>query len=376
MKKGTEGLSRRVVVIGGAAGIAGGLAGCGPAEQFDDALAPVAHWPEEEPMAPASPYSNPLVLYGQVLVNPNVDAAVPNVALSNPDGMPMELLEVRFRLVPQSSITTQNVGVTGLGLGVKMDLGKVAVVDSYVPVGDLGTSRDSYEYQQAVFSDPDSATPRAFPTTYGWRLKYPLLIPGGATLSCVLRSLGQSSYPLLVDVAYIARTWDMRRPLPTHTRVPWVSSYESRVFEYETGIAAKQDQSGQLDIINPFDAQLEIARFGGRLSYLVNYTRALGADYVLEDPVTMRDVFGTFRMRSSRGFDIVGNPSAFGVAFPYSWRSWDMGDKWLMSPREYYTVNIDTAAITDTVTAPYIGQMQYSIGLTGYRSVPVAALAE
>ncbi len=326
-------------------------------------------------MTSPSPYSNPLVLFGSVKVNPNTDAAVPNTSLSNPDGAPMELLEVRFRLIPQTTIAN-TVGVTGLGLGVKMDLGKAAVVDSYVPVGDLGTARDSYEYQSQVFSDPLDATHFTYPTTYGWRLKYPLFIPAGATLSCVLRPLGQNAYPLLVEVAYIARTWDMRRPFPTHTKVPWVTSYESRVFEYATSEPGLQDRSSQLDIINPFETQLEIARLGGRVSYLINSAQVQGADFVLEDPVNMRDVFGKLRMRSSRGFDLIATATAFGAVFPYSWRAWDMPGRWLMAPREFYNATIDTAEVTDTVAAAYVGQMQYSVGLTGYRNVPVAALVE
>jgi hypothetical protein len=374
------GLSRREVVIGGAAVTVG--CQCGPS-QFDDALVPVAHWPEEEPMtapAPASlPYTNPLVLYGSVTVNPNTDGAVPNPSLSNPNGEPMELLEVRFRIVPQNKSGSASIipAAMGLGLGVKMDLGKAAVVDSYVPVGDLGTSRDSYESQLGVYSAAafgPAPGVQSLQNMYGWRLKYPLFIPGGSTLSCVLRPMGQNAYPVNVDVAYICRTWDPRKPTPTTVKVPWVTSYESKSSVYQDSAVAVQHQSSQLDIVNPFDAMLELARFGGRVSMLVNTSGLAFGDSVLEDPTTYRDVLATIRMRSSRGFDIVGAPVAFGGLFPYCWRAWDLPGKWLMAPREFYSTTIDVAAVSDS--PEYVGQVQFSVGLTGYRNVPVSLLAE
>lgn len=371
-----RGLTRRVVVVGGVA--AGAGLGCRPASNIDDALVPVAHWPEEEPMtAPASPYTNPLVLYGSVTVNPNTDGAIPNPSLANPDAAPMELLEVRFRVTPVNKTGDTDIvpAVMGLGLGVKMDLGKAAVVDSYVPVGDLGTVRDSYESQPETYTDPTDPTITSNQNVYGWRLKYPLFIPGGSTLSCVLRPLGQNSAPLNVDVAYICRTWDSRKPIPTHARVPWVTSFESKTVAYELNAPATQQRSSQLDIVNPFDAMLEVARFGGRVSILVNTTGLPMGDDVLEDPTTYRDVLTTIRMRSSRGFDIVGgNRVAFGGLFPYSWRAWDLPGKWLMSPREFYSVTLDTALNSDDPLYP--GQVQFSVGLTGYRTVPVSLLAE
>lgn len=330
-------------------------------------------------LAAAAPYTNPVILYGSVVVNPNTDGAIPNAALANPLGLPMEILEIRFRLVPQSDGDTASPLITGLGLGVKMDLGKASVVDAYVPVGDLGTVRDSYDNQWNLYANPD-ADDRivTFPATYGWRLKYPLFVPASSALSCVVRPLGQNQFPTKVDVAYIARTWDVRRPIPQSVKVPWVSSYESKTFVYETGAPAGIDQSPNLDIINPFDVPLEVARFGGRLARLQTAALGLGGqDYegaLFEEPTLYRDQLGTVRIRSSRGFDIVRTPTAFGGLFPYNWRAWDLVEKWSMAPREAYNVFLNVAANPDEVLSGSQAQMQYSIGVTGYRDVPTSAL--
>lgn len=333
-------------------------------------------------MAPATPqgggYTNPVVLYGNVVASPNTDSVVPNALLSNPYSIPIELLEVRFRLLPQNT-SSGSPGLSGLGLGVKMDLGKAAVVDAYVPVGNLGSVRDSYENQPPVYASVASSSVFSYPSVYGWRLKYPLYIPPGATLSCVVRPLGQNEYPVSVDVVYICRTFDPRRPKPATVKVPWVASYESKVFDWVENTAATSDESNNLDIINQFNSPLELSRLTGRVSFFANGADALGpdptaSDIVVEDSTTFRDTFGTIQIRSSRGFDIVRNAVGFGGLFPFNWRVWDLGDKWYMASREFYKVRLNVAAITDPVEAARVARAQFSVGVVGYRDVPAALL--
>jgi hypothetical protein len=51
-----------------------------------------------------------------------------------------------------------------------------------------------------------------------------------------------------------------------------------------------------------------------------------------------------------------------------------MADRWLMAPREVYRVALAVAANPDTVNLGQVGQVQFSLGLTGYRDVPASAL--
>lgn len=336
--------------------------------------------------APAS-YTTPLVLHGNVIANPNSDAVVPNASLANPLGLPMEILEIRFRIVPLGTTPEQAPVVTGMGLGVKMDLGKAAVVDGYVPVGDLAPVRDSYEYQshKQQLTVGGNLTD-VYPMTYGWRLKYPLLVPAGAALSCVLRPLGQNASALSVDVIYIARTWDASRALPRVTKVPWVASYESKGFDFNEDAEETTDDSYDLDIVNPFAVPLELARIGGRVASLSpSYTTTGGTTYtdvLAEDAATARAVYGSIEMRSSRGFDLTRKATPFAGLFPYNWRAWDMAAKWVMAPREFYKVRLNMAAadayVPESATLASIDptQFQFSVGVTGYRDVPVNALVE
>lgn len=369
-----RGLTRRDVVVAGAA-VGVGL-GCGrtaldPDPDFDDE--PAARWPEDD-MHYDAPFTNPMVLSGNVVVNPNTDGIVPNASLANPLGLPMELLEVRFRLLPRGA-EGDAASLSGLGLGVKMDLGKVPVVDAYMPVGTFGTSRDSYELQPYVYNDVEGGSlALSFPSIFSWRLKYPCFIPANSALACVVRPLGQNQFPVSVDVAYIVRTWDMRRPIPATSKVPWASSYESKGFDYITTAPAGSDVSSNLDIINPFSVPLELARFGARVSFLQN-DDSTAVNSVFEDFVNGRDRLATMTMRSSRGFDIVRTGVSVGSLFPQNWRAWDIPGKWRMTPGEFYKVQLALEPVVESVPTPRSGQLQFSVAMTGYRDVPVAALA-
>jgi hypothetical protein len=243
-----------------------------------------------------------------------------------------------------------------------------------VPVGDLGTVRDSYEAPQFVYGT--DVTKFVTATVYGWRLKYPLFVPPGSTLSCVVRPLGQNPNPVRVDVIYICRTWDMRRALPTRVKVPWVSSYESKVFDLVSQTLATTDESSNLDLVNPFSTPLEIARLGGRVALSLNESWATGQKNIIaEDPLMLRLILSTLQMRSSRGFDLIRTPTPFGAVFPYNWRAWDVSEKWSMASREFYRARLNIGEIGQVLTA-FSGHAQISIGLTGYHDVPVAAITE
>jgi hypothetical protein len=374
-----RGLTRRTVVSGA---VAVGVVGCGrtqfqPEFEFNDDTEPAARWPEDDMAQYDAPFTNPVILYGSTVVNPNSDGVIPNAALTNPLGLPMELLEVRFRLLPQS-VSDNAPAVMGLGVGVKMDIGKIPVVDAYVPVGALGNAKDSYELNPDVYNDVEgNSLARSIPTVYGWRLKYPLFIPAGSTLACVVRALGQNQFPLSVGVAYIARTWDMRRPVPNSVKVPWVSSYESKGFDYVTTATASADESANLDVINNFGSSLEICRMAARVSFLQNEA-GIGpgnaANSVYEDLVNGRDRLGRLTIRSSRGFDIIRTPISFGSLFPFNWRAWDLPGKWRMTPGEFYKFSLALAAVGETVPNERAGQLQFSVAATGYRDLPVSAL--
>jgi hypothetical protein len=275
--------------------------------------------------------------------------------------------------------------MSGLSVGVKMDLGSASVADAYFPVGNFASGRDIFESEPALLTlppdAPGAATALAYPSTYGWRLKYPLFIPAGKTLNCVVRALGQVNYGVRVDVAYIGRTWDVTKPLPKTVRVPWASSYESKNFDFTNAATATTDAATTLDLTNPFSQPLEIDRLSGRIAIVYNKTYgnlSTDSNPVNEDPIDFRLRLLNMTMRSSRGFDIIRTPVRFGSIFPPNWPTWIVPGSWAMAPNEFYRVALQTIAsnMNEAVYTPdrNVARAQASVGLVGYRNVPVEAL--
>lgn len=325
------------------------------------------------PQPDPTDHTQPLILWGSVIAEPNVDSPVPNEQLANPFGLPMELLAIRFRILPQTTVATVNPRVTGGAVKVKLDLGPASIA-SDIPIALFGDMRDTYENGVGVYGQT-IGTALMLPTQYDWRLKYPLFVPAGKVVTAVFTPIGLNPLPVRIDVMYICRTWDPSRPEPRKTKVPWATSFESKTFRYEDAAPKDESVSSNLDVLNPFGVPLELARISGRCTAL-NLSSILGTytSYVYEDLCEFRQVLSTMRMRSSRGFDLVRTPVPFAGVFPPNWRSWDILDGWCMAPQEYYRVQINTIAIPDTVAATHVATGQFSVGIVGYRDVEVTTL--
>ncbi|MFZ2152122.1 MAG: hypothetical protein WAV09_03380 [Minisyncoccia bacterium] len=334
--------------------------------------------PQPQPPQPPSDSGNtqPLLLWGSVIAQPNVDSAVPNEQLANPFQLPMELLAIRFRLVPQVTEDDTNARVTGGAVKVKIDLGPASVA-SDIPISLFGNMRDTFENGAQVFAGPSAAADAglAYPTMYEWRLKYPLFIPKGKVATAVFTPIGLNPMPVRVDVLYICRSWDPTKPEPRITKVPWAASFESKTFRYADGIGADKSVSSNLDVSNPFGVPLELSRIGGRCTTLaLSAESGAQTDLVYEDPNEFRQVLSTVRMRSSRGFDLIRTPVPFEGVFPINWRAWEINSGWSMAPQEYYRVQVDTIAIANTIDSSLIAAAQFAVGIVGYRDVEVASL--
>lgn len=322
--------------------------------------------------------SDPLIFTAQTLVNTGAGGSVNTAALANPHGMPMELLEMRFRVFPERTATEAFTKLTGQSIGVKIDMGNIPIVDSAVPISQFGSFRDTSEFGSQQFGFNGFS---AVPTMYKWRLKYPLYVPAGSVVVPSFEHLGQNPFPVNVEVIYICRTVPENQKIPARLMVPWVGSFNSKSFDQLTGTAASSDQSSELDLLNPFRVPLEIVKLTGRASLIStdNVTTFPTAD---EERMQFRSRLATVRIRSSRGDDVVRTPTPFNGLFPLGWRAWDIGGQWLMRPGEFYKVRIDVAAVDfataadDNESTVEPGRVQFSVGMIGYRSIATKAIAE
>lgn len=390
-------LSRREVILAGATGAAFGACGRAPGSVYEDPPEgergahfhwpptlpewldePVANWEDDNSMAQIG---DPIVLTAAATVSPSADATPNLAALTNPYGLPMELLEVRFSVYISNANDTGYNQTTGQAVGVKMDLGKIAVVDTGVPMSGMSNYRDASDPNSpsAIFPTT-TATNTNYVQTYTWRLKYPLYIPGGTTLNVKFTNNALTPSDLQVTVTYHCRVMP-RNFKPRRLMVPWVCKYNAKAFNVVANEAADSDESSELDLVNPFGVPLEMTRLVG------NYTGlTLGSggslNYASEvvNPGQPRQ-FTYVNLRSSQGDELVFTNTPFEALWPSAWRAWDLPDGAVLEAGEWLKASILRPAIDYTPSAGLSGRSFFSITMTGYREIgksefDVAASAE
>lgn len=312
--------------------------------------------------------ADPVILFTTCVVEAGGNGSPDVAKLTNPDHLPMEILEIRFRIYPTDTSVGSYSAITGMAIGVKMDLGSIPVVDADFPISLFGSVRDSYEFGQSELTPS-----RAIPMTFAWRLAHPLYVPAGATLAPSFTHLGQSAFPVNVDVVYIARLATGAKPAVV--RVPWVTKYTSKSFDISQAAPADKDSSNSLDIANPFSVPLFLSRLVGRVSIFQNEATSSSVgrsdNVVYEDPMQFRNRLAKMTVRSSRGADIIRTPTAIGTVFPANWRAWETPGEWQIQPGEFYNVKLTSVVVPDVfATSAYVSRAQVSVGLVGYREVP------
>jgi len=375
--------SRRDVLLA-----SGGFAACA-AGQFDSGW-PLAQWPgDEDEMNPSaipqhvqpaipskSSLYDPLVLFAETTLVTGGAVSPNTAALANPHAMPMELLTVRFRIHTVNPTGTGQ-SVSGLGVGVKMDMGKIPMIDDGVPVSLLSTARDDSNDANngyLVFSDT-TLSPTARVYDYTWRLKYPLFIPPGAVVTPLFTHLTQTPFDVKVGITYFCRVHRGSAKTPAVVQVPWVSSYKSKIFDINSGAnVADSAQSKETDIRNQFSHPIEVARIGGRVStYVAPAATPANMNYESIFSI-MAHRYLRLTMRGSRGDDIIRTPTLFGSVFPLAWKCWDLITPWYMEPGEFY----DTQLFLDAFTGPTSGndsaRMQVGVSVVGYQRLNTRTL--
>lgn len=331
----------------------------------------------------ALPYYDTLVLYGQAVVNPGAAAGPNAAALANPHGLPMEIYEMIFTVYPKN--TTEDVFnfITGMGIGIKLDMGEVAICDSKVPLDGFGNARDDADVcleSLAILSDPAvSDTVLTNPMTYRWRLKYPLPVPAGAVVTPVFEHLGQNPFPVVVDVIYLARTLPPDVKFPEKVKIPWVTAYNTNAYDNVNGTAAQHELSPELDIVNNFELPLEISRLTGRCSAVIADSPFSGFSVeqtAMEWGGDHRFRLMTLRVRGSRGDEIARVATPFEGLFPFQWRSWDIPGGWIMRPGEFYRFQLAVEQVSYTPRTEDIGRVQLAVTAVGYREISTRVMAE
>lgn len=326
---------------------------------------PAASWEEDDDVA--QQIGDPIILTAAATISSSADAAPNLAALTNPYGLPMELLEVRFSAYAVSTDATLGNSISGQDVGVKMDLGKIAVVNAGTPMSVFSNYRDAFNPSDMSYAINSSNLGFGV-ATYSWRLKYPLFVPGGTTLNVKFTNNSLLPVDVQVTVTYHCRVMP-KSYRPKKLMVPWVSAYNSKAFTVVPNAAADSDTSTELDITNPFiGVPLEVSRLTGVFSSVQLGTgtiNTLSEALNLDQP--REYLFVT--MRSSQGDELVFNNTPFECLWPGAWRAWDLPDGTALESGSWLKLQVLRPAITYDLSSLYTARVYYSVGMLGYREI-------
>lgn len=324
--------------------------------------------PPRAQMRPVPPYAKnpvyhqqpvaPIHLSSAVQLQAGTSGGVPSAALKNPMGADMEVLEIKFE-VSGSIADNINQGVPyGGSIGCELRLGDFKLTNGSVPVWCFGRAENISA--ESKFDIADGLTYSAF----SWRLPRPLFVPAGAVIVPKFNHFGYVPVTLNVRIGYSARSVVKA---PKSICLPWVASYQSKVFNPISD--ASTDQSQEQNLINDTDKVVRLQRFVGRFQWIA--PDGTTSDL---DPATACARYLTMRMMDSYGRPVVRTYTPFNSVFSPVTRSWELEELGAqLDPGAFYRVFLKKAAMTmaNPGVSWGLGQLQAFVSMVGWREEAV-----
>ncbi len=309
------------------------------------------------------PSTFPIHVTATTTLQSNSAGGVNAISLKNPMGQPMEILEIKFQLFNSAT----SIGNLGGIIACNLELGKFAITNGFVPIWCMGRSENL-----AAESVSDINTVPGCANEFTWRLAHPLYVSPDSVLVPTFQHRGQIQNDISIRISYSARSIPPGAPPPRKLFLPYAASYTSKSFGAN---AAGVDQSLETDLVNPFDTELYLQRFTGRVSALnLSLTppaiiEAMVAEGVMNYvcPESMAALQFNVRMVDSFGRPLVRELVPFRMVFSGVTRSWET-DGAVMDPRSFIIAYLRKDAPFQGSTSANI-LAQASIGVVGFRSM-------
>lgn len=276
--------------------------------------------------------------------------------LENPFQAPMWLDEIRFR-IPESAAGGA-LGQAWSSLRVELKLGNLSLTNGFVPISLLGK----------VLNDSVNVGENNSPYIFTWRLPKPLFIPARELLRPTMYFEPYSGGVLkVVTIIYCCRPLPRGTPTPAVMQVPWVTFFKPPNLTMIAGSAAVDttNQSTPSDLYNPWDEELHVQRFIGRLMC----QGAGGEDQnhmsiasALVDLATGAITIGTLvSAQDSQNNILIRDPTPFAHVFDFIDRSWTVNCR--LPPKGFFLFTVDrlwsgylpVASLTATVGISMVG---------------------
>jgi len=262
--------------------------------------------------------------------------------LENPFRAPMWLDEIRFRL---------DSGTGWSSMFVELKLGEIPITKGFVPISLMGKALN------------DSVEPM---TSFTWKLPKPLFIPARELLRPTLYFQTYSGASArTVTIIYVCRPLEKGTPAPSLIQLPWVTYYSPPYMA--SPLIDQTDQSTPSDLYNPFDQDMRIQRFVGRLMVQGSASENDGQMSIASanTNLTTGQITSGTLVSAQDSFNniLIRDRTPFAHVFDFVDRAWTVNC--VLPPKGFYLFTVDrlwdnySASITATV----------GIGMVGWREV-------
>lgn len=294
--------------------------------------------------------TSPIFLTASRLYQSGESSAVNQKALINHSGRPIEILEIRFQVLPASGVT-----LTGGAVSCQLSYnGKHEMTNSFVPVWSFARS----------YNMIDEMGLNATNHVMGFRLKLarPMWLQPGGFINATFHHNSLTQDALTAQIGLAGRILlDGPSSPPKKVCIPYVSNYQSKSFDGYG--AADTDNSTENDLINPFEVPLRVQRFTHHTN-IFDATGPLNHEYDNGYADLDSNLFQV-RMVGSDGSLIVPTFSTMNQIFSRMTRSWEC--EHTLAPGGYYVAYLNKLAPPNLTTGTY--QVVEHIGMVGYREV-------
>jgi hypothetical protein len=297
------------------------------------------------------------------------------IALRNPTGKAMDILEVKFALRMVQPAGGNPFGCFGGAVACKMDLGKIPLSGGFVPVWCFGRADNLQTETRFGTLTQGSGVVITSYFDGSWKLPRPLYIPAGAVVSAAFQHLGLFQYDVQARISYSGRTHADGEAPPKTICVPYAAAFRSKVMDAS---AVNSDASTEADLANPFSEPIQLQRFVGRVmtipSTLAQSSFEVGYPTIGHEMMKVR-------MVDSHGRPIIGGNGAgdgaggvqdfasFRQAFGAETRSWEMENGAVLEPDGYYIASLKQDVALAGVPDSGVLLSQAQIAFNGWREV-------
>jgi hypothetical protein len=289
---------------------------------------------------------SPLILSSQITLPPGGAMAVPDpTRLTNPFGAPMWLDEIRIRLTRFDDFDSP--ATLWANMRIELKLGdNLPITKDFVPLSLLGKVLNSSTIAE---SDDTGGIGNVGPTIFTWHLPKPLFIPAReylkATLYCEpAAGFSPANLTKVVDLIYACRPLAKGTPAPKWLQIPWVSYFKPPLINIpaQGGAVDRTDESQPSDLYNPWNEDLHVQRFVGRLMGVPQFelegVASLASARVNLD-TRLVEVGTLVSAQDSFNNILIRDLTPFAHVFNFLDRAWTVNC--VMPPKGFYLFTID-----------------------------------